>query len=436
LSALTPTLDHISTLQKTGHLYTVAARTRIELEGPVKPKNGSKRRFDPDSPKYRKWRKKAASALFRAGFFKESEAFEACGVKFDWVRICSEDLDHDPKAIPHTCHLRWCPECERRAQARKLLSYVPGIWDVVNDPANHRPGYSLKKFELTTPYSLEDPEAPALFVQAWKNLQACINRLFLKLLDHELSPEEKRRGRVDLVAHKIGLIVQAEFGEDGRKLHYHILMYGPYIPQSFLSDTWREVTAGECYVTHIRKIEDDQVEDAVKEQVKYVTKFNDLPANLVPQLARVLAGSRRTRRYGLFFTLPAVKPKRDGCPICGGLQQKLYVSEYLQACKLQGKTAATDILKRLDEVRTWNLSKSEVGILQSKHGNKSGEAQSRENFDPDAWCEAVLEKHLRSINGFMSGPDYSNWKHEPTDTGVPGSGSKGIKGHKARRKPG
>jgi len=60
--------------------------------------------------------------------------------------------------------------------------------------------------------------------------------------------------------------------------HLHVLTRGDYIPQTWLSTAWKDLTGS--YIVHIRKI--DQVAGAVLEVTKYLTKSAAQIAELLP----------------------------------------------------------------------------------------------------------------------------------------------------------
>lgn len=283
-----------------------------------------------DRAAYLAWRAEAAEGLEAAGLVAEAALFRSCQRHYD-VDICVRNIDHAPRPIPYTCHLRYCPDCERREQARKLARYVPAVHDLLT---LGRDGYSLKHIVLTTPYELADPDAPNLFKNAWRALEKVFDRVFVTLLNDagKLSDAEKRRWRPELKRHGIGILAAAEFGEQGHKLHFHLLAYCPYIPIDFLVQCWQSVTNGDCEVSWIEKVELEQVEKAVIEVSKYVTKFVELPPSLVPALHHALSGSKRLRSYGSLRSLPAPERTPCECPICSASRISISVLDYLKRC--------------------------------------------------------------------------------------------------------
>lgn len=281
------------------------------------------------------------------------------------VVACSDHPEHDAQPVPFRCHLRYCPDCEHDAQAIRIARYVPVLRQIaelgglVDDP---RPTWSLKKIELTTPFSLANRNAPALYLLAWKFFERWLQLLFTYLLVDELTPAEVRRGRVDLKRHGVGAMASVEFGERGLKLHFHILIYCPFIAKHKLTDLWSQASGGVCEITWIKQVDTDQVDGALREMVKYVTKLTTLPAELVPALALVLKGNRRLRTYGVFRGQPEPERLVCKCKICSNSVTLMRVADYFMACYEHGHTPDPKIAALAPSI-----------LLEFKPGNKAGE---------------------------------------------------------------
>lgn len=279
------------------------------------------------TPTETQWRKDAALALHYSGYPVEAEAFYFCGQpdKFSAYAVCSNDINHFAVPVLHTCHLRYCPECEKRAQIERMAKYMPAIEEVANFPKH---GYSLKHLVLTTPYNLADESIIDAYRKAWNAVHATIEAVFYDVRRQYATDEEKRRKRISLKRHGIGLIVAAEFGERGHKLHFHCLIYSPFIPKNTIPKHWRHFTGGECEVTHIRKV--NHAHEGAKEIIcKYVTKFTELDARIVPCLHKVLFGTRRIRTYGVFYDISEKETERHVCcPVCDSGLKYMRRSDY------------------------------------------------------------------------------------------------------------
>lgn len=312
---------------------------------------------------YASWREAVASRLSDAGRWSESVNFRDCGKLFGnfQVLVCDNDVTHEARALPFTCHLRYCPDCERRQQARQVAKYTPILKSLSEE--SDRDGWSLKKIELTTPYRLDDPQAAKLFQDGWEAFEHWLQLIMQQLLGAEMTKTEKRRQRLSYTYHGIGGLASAEFGEKGRKLHFHLLIYCPYVPKQMITDIWRTCTSGQAEVNWVRQIDYHDVEDAVREQVKYVTKFSALPPALVVKLADVLDGSRRLRTYGTVRGADAPEPAPCTCPACQSKISIIRVREYFERIIICNVDPDAAILAAAPQI-----------FLDLKRGNNSGES--------------------------------------------------------------
>jgi len=229
------------------------------------------------------WRALVVAGLHEAGFDKDAEAFERCGKEVLHIacRACGE-----PKDVPMSCNLRICPECSRRFAAR-MADQIADVWHSIPKSGF----WLLKKITLTVK---TDGDLQKAWDEGWKAIPK-LWRKHLKVCD-------------DSGAVLSGMVVSAEFGPKNGNVHFHVLFYGPYIPQADLSKWWYELTGS--YVVDIRRaVQPGQnVMDAIQEAVKYPTKFYELPPELLVQVHGVMKGSRRIRTYGVFYGEIRIKP--------------------------------------------------------------------------------------------------------------------------------
>lgn len=347
-----------------------------------------------EASNYALWRAQVARRLMDAGRHSESINFEDCGKLFGNFNVaaCDADPGHEARALPFTCHLRYCPDCERRHAAGLVAKYTPVLKDLSEN--SDRAGWSLKKIELTTPYTLEGDDAEAAYQDAWEYFERWQQTILSRLLAQEMTMQEKRRGRLDYSKHGIGSLVSAEFGEDTHHLHFHILGFYPYLDKHLTSDVWLEATGGVASITYIRRIDYHNVDEAVREQVKYVTKFNSLPPALVIKLADVLDGSRRVRTYGLVRKAEKLEREPCQCKTCSAIIRVMKVREYFELVLAHNIAPAPEIFEAARQI-----------FLDLKPGNKSGEVESthlaRSDPDPPAkqadlpLFDAVFDKNKR-----------------------------------------
>lgn len=318
----------------------------------------------PNHTKNEHWRIAVSSALRASGMERDALAFDLCEKDFQ-VDVCTQHPDHAPRVVPFTCKLRYCPWCEKRESARKLRRYYLPILGMLDQQLY---GYELRKVVLTTPFDLYHMTAQQ-YAARWDDLKRFIELFFFNQLKDlgKLSKNEIRRGRADLKRHGIGVLVAAEFGERGKKLHWHLLTYCPWIDQKELTETWKEATNYLCQVTHVSGCDKSDLVGAVQEIVKYITKFSSLPAKIVPQLAAVLKGNRRVRSYGLLNCIEKSEEEEheQTCETCFSNRRLVSLASYIMRCEAALVPVDDAIIDRGE--RRWLNFSSDIG-------NKSGES--------------------------------------------------------------
>lgn len=289
------------------------------------------------------WRLDAIRHLSNQGFGDVAHDLRNCECSY-FVQVCHADISHAPAAVPVHCGLRICPVCEQRESYRKLLRYLPALQSLLT-PNPDLPEHFLFKIVLTTPYGLNQ-----LTSETFKEKQRLVND-FLSVYFYwyfkergELSKEEIRSSRCNLKQHGIGALVSSEFGERGHKLHWHMLIYAPFMPHETIINVWRDVTGDECKIADVSGIyardggalvDSGDLLGAVQEIVKYATKFTSLKPRDVPQLYRVLRGNRRFRTLGILYgiDLPDDEEFENTCKECGAAHDILSVGKYLSRCQ-------------------------------------------------------------------------------------------------------
>lgn len=286
---------------------------------------------------YHEWRLWVSDALRDTGYNADADEFLACscddatfwttspfqiGADTDAIRayVCP---DHGAKVVRKTCHLRICPDCARREANRLLARFMPKIQACLHA---HNSNFRFRKIVLTTPYSLDSPDA--------KEQYARLKKAIPKVFDFLLGKNWRK---------KQGFLVADEWGADGLKLHFHILFYGQWISNKLrdgypLSAAWRAITGGDCEVTYIAGVSAERVEMEVVETLKYCVKFwktdpgtGDvcrLSPELMVVLHEMLKGQRRVRAYGIFYRLPVLDDLSPQCPDCGQELVRMTISQY------------------------------------------------------------------------------------------------------------
>jgi hypothetical protein len=111
-----------------------------------------------------------------------------------------------------------------------------------------------------------------------------------------------------------GALVVPELGNNDN-LHFHLLVYGPYIRQKTLAQAWLEIT-GDSFVVDVQEVK--KPEAAAGYILKYITKPPAVDSFAVLAAWSVaLKGKRRVATYGVFFGVVLTKPaKRAGGLVC------------------------------------------------------------------------------------------------------------------------
>lgn len=345
--------------------FDTAESLRLRVGKPASNPAIDPAQLEAEAADYARWRVEVASRLSDAGRWRESVDFRECGQLWGnfQVLVCSTDATHEARALPFTCHLRYCPDCERRHQGEMVARYTPVLKELAEEGTRDGDNWSLKKIVLTTPFPLDSPTAEADYQNAWEYFERWQQLMMQDLLQAEMTESEKRRGEILYTPHGYGSLVTAEYGEDGSKLHFHLTAYCPFMPKFKTAEKWLQASGGTCEVTDIRRIDYHDVENAIREQVKYVTKFSKLAPEMVIKLADILDGQRRVRTYGVVRGHAAAKAEPCTCAACSGKLTVIRVKEYI-AIHEERNTEPDPVI----------LAAAITVGLDLKHGNKTREA--------------------------------------------------------------
>jgi len=291
----------------------------------------------------RSWRADVAEALDDAGLSKIATRWlscsENCYTKLrpvegahlpktaEKVYVCSGDHHHHAEIYSQTCDLRICPECARRHAARLVARYLPTMLELMH---SHNDNYRFRHIIFTLPYPLTDPAIRKKYLDGFKQVESVMARLLTGD-----GPDWKARQ---------GFLVTAEFGEEGGKLHYHVIHYGQYLNQADLSAGWEKATGGAARVVFVRGFpyKGLTIEETLREVLKYAVKFYSedkatgsikaIPAQLMPALAACLEKTRRIRSYGVFYGIPEADRQPHTCDQCGAEMVGIPVDYFVTFC--------------------------------------------------------------------------------------------------------
>lgn len=247
------------------------------------------------------WRERASWALFLAGLSTQSHELECCSDPARaWQQlVCTLDAAHYAQPIVPSCKLAYCPMCASARSAELLQQYSHIVGDALNASPDN---YELRHITLTTPYELTHSKIDKMAATIWGRAVYCLETLW--------GVRQRHWEMFDF-----GVLGGWEFGEDGHKLHIHLLVLSPWIDKQRLNDCWEEATNGICKITWVKKV--NGVDNGVREVTKYATKLTTMPPALVPALHKVLSRKRRIRAYGAFSgQLENVPSEPFVCPVC------------------------------------------------------------------------------------------------------------------------
>lgn len=259
-------------------------------------------------------RVRVAELLRAGGDSAAALRYELCHVDgAGWVGVCLANPNHDGLYHPLSCNDRACPVCSRRRSAVLAAEITSPILHLAQRAPR---SYRLRHLVLTSDVSLFDDEsAVRRCVQEW--------RVGIRLLLQDHFARRDANGRVIAKDAWLGGMIGVEFGESGRRLHFHILLLSRFVHMDSILARWRDLTGGRGFIGKVRQVDSD-VAGAVDEVCKYATKalrFDGEESSVEETLARVhfvLKGTRRLQAFGTFYDMPRDKAESEcNCPECG-----------------------------------------------------------------------------------------------------------------------
>lgn len=278
-------------------------------------------------------RDRLAELLINMGDDTAAFRLRYCGESgMGWIGKCELHPEHSTLYSPFWCEQRVCPACAKRRSWKLALQILEPIRRLAENAPD---GYRLSHVTLTTDISL-DEDISSVRTSA-KRLRVGVRTLFQAMF-----PDDKNMGG----------IIGEEFGENGRKLHYHVLMLSKFIPKKKLISMWRKWTGGHGYIVHIRSVDD--VYSAVAEVVKYCTKpmktsgeTQDIETTLA-RIHAVIKGRRRIQAFGIFYNMARdIDDEYEcTCPDCGGpVVWRSELSEISAGVEVRRAPASVDLIE-------------------------------------------------------------------------------------------
>jgi hypothetical protein len=243
----------------------------------------------------------------------ESERFRYCGHK---KRVYECPDDHHNYWLPCTCNSRLCDRCNQRQYYKLKKSLVDRLQYIWSRPAGKTYG---PKF-MTLTFKKDRFEGGFPDRDEFRKCQDQV-RQFVTRFYSRYGARQSRNGNwyVDRSKKRgCGAISMPEIGPSCN-LHFHLLLYGPYIPREKLIEAWKEITVDSWYLWIAPA---DKLNGAVSYVLKYMTKTPDLDcASDLARWAFLIKGFRRLATYGIFYN--AIKRNQErqrmdlSCPYCG-----------------------------------------------------------------------------------------------------------------------
>lgn len=209
---------------------------------------------------------------------KLKEKLEECHNKFAFLTCGTHTLNRIPNS---TCEFRLCPFCCRR-RSRKLKSdYLPKV-EAFTQTKRLQP--------VLVTFTLKHRE---------EKLSEALNRLnkSFKGLTRRKFWKDHFRGGLRVFENTIA--------DDGNyHAHFHVLAFrSKFVDHKELKAEWKAVT-GDSFVVNIKRIEN--VQDGVKEVIKYITKPLDIRTGKFTSVHLKdfleLSGKRLVSTFGEFYT--------------------------------------------------------------------------------------------------------------------------------------
>lgn len=348
---------------------------------------------------YRVWRTRVGTALLDADMEKEAFSFNSCfehpvsliksstpQLPSDAITVwlCSDNPRHDAALFMPTCDLRICPDCAARSTARLAARYTPKAAELA--AAGGR--YHLRHIIFTTPIDLMSDTPENIREQVIRYSKLPRQAMQIVQDDGELLGKHQKT---------LGAIQSFEFGENGLKLHFHVIQYGDFLPYAELSDAWEQVTDNEASIIYIKSIDassPESIEKRVIETLKYSVKFwkidkhtNEytyLDPEVMPRLLRVIKGTRRVKSWGVFYSLPKPVKEKFKCEECHSDMLRIGIDGWQNW--IESREAGIQLVRKMRQDALLNL----------KLANKSKKPKLYESHSPPDESEKWSQKDLFS----------------------------------------
>jgi len=259
-------------------------------------------------------RAKVAELLRAGGDDTAAFRYEYCHeAGMGWVGVCVSNPNHEGLYHPFSCNDRACPVCSRRRSAQLSSQITKPIMELAQRAPR---GYRLRHLVLTTDHGLFDYSEADM-----RDLVKTLRKSIRIMLQGYFTRTDKKGRKVP--DKWLGGLIAAEFGEKGRKLHFHVLLLSRFVRMNDLLAMWNDTNQGHGYIGHIREVDKTAI-SAIDEVCKYATKGlkdSSEDTSIEETLARVhfvLKGVRRVQGFGVFYNMDRDDQEAEVCcPECG-----------------------------------------------------------------------------------------------------------------------
>jgi len=259
------------------------------------------------------WRGRVAEVLIQHQLAAKANRFMECS-RYACLYKCKGPEEHDLFS-PIYCDLRFCPRCAPRQYARLIEKYEPIVKAVA---AQRKAGFKFRELTLTT---RNTGSLSATQVKQFnRELKETLKILMADVRDW-------------------GAIWCDEVGFNNTNLHAHVLLYGPYIPQTKLAEVWKEISGQE--IVYIKEARSGA--KALIHLLKYVSKPPASDPKQIGLLEVAFHGTRRVHTVGAFYNFAGddsdnVRSEWESCPHCGAGLKKLPGTVRIESAIAEGRT--------------------------------------------------------------------------------------------------
>jgi hypothetical protein len=266
--------------------------------------------FEPEE----EWRGRVSQVLIEHKLFSKANRYMECS-RYAHLYQCKGKKRHDLFS-PIYCDLRFCPRCAPRQFARLMAKYEPVLEAIA---AHTKTGFRIREITLTT------RNTGSLATAQIKKFNLDVKKT-LKSLMQEVDGW--------------GAIWCDEVGFNNTNLHAHLLLYGPFIPQSRLAEVWNDISGHE--VVYIKETRKSAIR-ALIHLLKYVSKPPSDDPCQIGLLEAAFHGTRRVHALGLFYNFVGedtdhVRSEWDKCPHCGAELTKMPGATRIEKAIAEGRT--------------------------------------------------------------------------------------------------